>query len=148
MVALQCLFAMDLRRWAEEAPLDWVAEDDPLSPNARNFALSLVAGVKDARPRLDDLIHSYAPAWPVAQLAAVDRNVLRIALFELLYNQDTAGKYVANEAVEVAKVFGSESSTRFVNGVLGSIIADLESGALALQDGDGDLARRKEEPVC
>ena len=139
MVALQCLFAMDLREWAEEPPLEWVTEENPLPNDAGEFALGLVSGVKDARLRLDDVILRYASAWPVAQLAVVDRNVLRIALFELLYEQETPRKSAVNEAVEVAKVFGSESSTRFVNGVLGSIIADLESG---------ELAPMKEEPVC
>jgi N utilization substance protein B len=79
---------------------------------------------------LDTVIHKYAPAWPVDQLSVVDRNVIRIALFELLFRKDTPRKAAVNEAVELAKVFGSESSARFVNGVLGSIILDLDSGEL------------------
>ena len=134
MASLQCLFAMDLRAWPVEVPLDWVVEENPLSTTARQFAQALIAGVQSSRDRLDGLIHSYAPAWPVAQLPLVDRNVLRIALFELLYTQETPRKSAANEAVEVAKVFGSESSARFVNGVLGSVIADLESGSLAADE--------------
>ena len=90
-------------------------------------------GVRESLVNLDSVIHAYAPAWPVSQLAVVDRNILRIALFELLHHADTPRKSAANEGVELAKVFGSESSARFVNGVLGSVINDLESGALAAE---------------
>jgi N utilization substance protein B len=148
MVALQCLFAVDVREWKEPAPLDLVVEEYPMPAPAKEISLGLVNGVREVRDRLDALIHCYAPAWPVNQLPVVDRNVLRIALFELLYTQDTPKKLAANEAVEVAKVFGSESSTRFVNGVLGSIIADLESGTLVVEGGWGDYPPSKDEPVC
>ena len=72
---------------------------------------------------LNDLIAQYAPEWPVDQLAIVDRNILRLALFEIgCSDSDTPPKVVINEAVELAKVFGSDSSPRFVNGVLGSAL--------------------------
>ena len=80
---------------------------------------------------MDQTILHYAPAWPVAQLPAVDRNILRIALFELKYHQETPNKTAVNEAVELAKTFGSDSSARFINGVLGSVMADMELGELA-----------------
>ena len=130
MVTLQCLFGMDLRDWSPEITLDWLIEDDPIPLGVREFAQELIHGVRDDLARLDTVIHKYAPAWPVDQLSVVDRNVIRIALFELLFRKDTPRKAAVNEAVELAKVFGSESSARFVNGVLGSIILDLDSGEL------------------
>jgi len=130
MVTLQCLFGMDLRDWSPEIPLDWLIEDDPIPLGAREFAKELIHGVWEDLAQLDAIIHKYAPAWPVDQLSVVDRNVIRIALFELLFRKDTPRKAVVNEAVELAKVFGSESSARFVNGVLGSIMLDLDSGEL------------------
>jgi N utilization substance protein B len=130
MLTLQCLFGMDLRDWSPEIPLEWLIEDDPISLGTREFAGELIKGVREDLARLDRVIHQYAPAWPVDQLSVVDRNVLRIALFELLCRADTPRKSAVNEAVELAKSFGSESSARFVNGVLGSIMLDLDSGEL------------------
>ena len=80
---------------------------------------------------MDNVITRYAPAWPVSQLSVIDRNILRIALFELIYTPGTPRKTAINEAVELAKIFGSESSARFVNGVLGSAMSGLESGEIA-----------------
>ena len=80
---------------------------------------------------LDQVIQQFAPAWPVAQLAPVDRNILRIALLELLHNPDTPDKTAINEAVELAKVFGSDNSRKFVNGVLGSVIGNREVAYMA-----------------
>jgi N utilization substance protein B len=129
-VALQCLFAMDAKgRW-EERSLEWLLAENPLSRKAINYAEGLVQGVQENLSELDKLIQKYAPAWPVNQLSLVDRNILRIALFELLYCDQVPRKTAVNEAVELAKVFGSESSSRFVNGVVGSVITGLESGAL------------------
>ena len=131
MAALQCLFATDFRGASEDASLDWLAEEDQLPLRAVDFARKLLQGVASHGPALDDLIQQYAPAWPVAQLSPVDRNILRIALLELLHSPDTPPKTAINEAVELAKLFGSESSGRFVNGVLGSVMAELEAANLA-----------------
>ncbi len=133
MASLQCLFAVDLRPGSQENHLAWLVEDNPLPIGAMSFAQDLVEGVRDSLTELDELIFRYAPAWPVSQLPVVDRNVIRIALFELLYRQETPRKSAVNEAVELAKLFGSESSARFVNGVLGSVMADLESGTLMVE---------------
>jgi N utilization substance protein B len=72
---------------------------------------------------LDVLIARYAPDWPVDQIAIIDRNVLRISIYEMLMRDDTPIKVAINEAVELAKKFGSDSSSRFVNGVLGSLVS-------------------------
>ena len=133
MATLQCLFALDVREWSADVPWAWVVEEDPLPDDADRFAQDLANGVRDSLPCLDVVIHSYAPSWPVHLLAVVDRNILRIALFELLFHAGTSRKVAVNESVELAKIFGSESSARFVNGVLGSVIGDLESGALSLE---------------
>jgi N utilization substance protein B len=131
MVALQALFARDIRGDLAASVLDWIIEEEPLPVAAADFSGSLLRGVMQHRSFLDAVIARYAPAWPVPLLAIVDRNILRIALFELLCQQNTPPKTAVNEAVEVAKVFGSESSARFVNGVLGTVMSALESGELA-----------------
>jgi N utilization substance protein B len=91
---------------------------------------TLLQGLLEKRQELDKLIQTYAPAWPVHLLAPIDRNILRIALYELLYHTETPAKTAINEAVELAKVFGSESSARFVNGVLGTVMTALSRGEL------------------
>ncbi|MFQ6027677.1 MAG: transcription antitermination factor NusB [Dehalococcoidia bacterium] len=132
MVALQALFAVDVRGSLEEISLEWLTEEDPLPVSGVAFCQTLLEGVKEHQPSLDAVIEKYAPAWPVALLSIVDRNILRIALFELLCDINTPPKTAVNEAVEVAKVFGSDSSARFVNGVLGTVMTALESGELTL----------------
>jgi N utilization substance protein B len=96
-----------------------------LSDAGSDFLLWLVAGVMTYRVRINELIHRHAPEWPVDQLALVDRNILRLALYELGGAQSqTPPKVVIDEAVELAKIFGSDSSPRFVNGVLGAALED------------------------
>ena len=131
MVALQCLFATDIKSAWDDPSLEWLIAEEAVPADAVQFAKALLRGVMDHCLGLDNMIQHYAPAWPVKQLALVDRNILRIALFELLYNPTTPRKTAVNEAVELAKVFGSESSARFVNGVLGSVMAGPELAELA-----------------
>ncbi len=130
-VVLQALFAIDMRGDTSEFSLDWLLEEVPLGIRARAFTEMVLEGVDTRRAFLDSVIQRYAPAWPVNQLALVDRNILRIALFELLHDHGTPQKTAVNEAVELAKLFGSESSARFINGVLGSVMAGLKDGELA-----------------
>ena len=130
MVALQSLFATDIKGTRDEASLEWLVAEESLPATTASFAQALLMGVSDNRHILDELIHKYAPVWPVSQLSLVDRNILRMALFELLFTPKVPRKSAINEAVELAKVFGSDSSARFVNGVLGSAIAGLEMGEL------------------
>jgi N utilization substance protein B len=131
MAALQSLFAQDIRGDLGVSVLDWLLEEDPLPLSATSFSEAVLRGATQHRTFLDSVIERYAPAWPVPLLASVDRNILRIALFELLCQQNTPPKTAVNEAVELAKIFGSDSSARFVNGVLGTVISALESGELA-----------------
>jgi len=88
-----------------------------------SFARQLVGGVTGNREKLDTIISSSAPSWPMEQMAKIDKNILRLAIFEILFDQDVPIKAAINEAIELAKSFGSESSSRFVNGVLGTIVA-------------------------
>ena len=129
--ALQSLYAADVRGGLAESSLEWLVDEDHLPERAVSLAQKLIEGVAHRGQALDDIIQQYAPAWPVAQLAPVDRNILRIALLELLHIPDTPDKTAINEAVELAKVFGSDNSSKFVNGVLGSVIADREVAHLA-----------------
>jgi N utilization substance protein B len=99
------------------------AEDETSEPVA-DYARHLVNGVWAQREKIDSLIAQAAPAWPLEQISGVDRNILRIAIFEALFdNMAVPDKVAINEAVELAKEYGGEHSPRFVNGVLGTIIA-------------------------
>ncbi len=129
--ALQSLFAADVRGIWNDLQLQWLDEDEELPDSTIGFAQKLLSGVSKSRSGLDNVITRYAPAWPVSQLSVIDRNILRIALFELIYTPGTPRKTAINEAVELAKIFGSDSSARFVNGVLGSAMSGLESGEIA-----------------
>jgi transcription antitermination protein NusB len=121
--ALQALYELDTSAHPVGEVICNRLEDRPLPLEGEKFLRFLVLGVVEHRDRLDELIQEHAPAWPVAQIAVVDRNVLRIALFELSGLTDTPPKVAINEAVDLAKTFGSDSSSRFVNGVLGAAIA-------------------------
>jgi N utilization substance protein B len=125
---LQALFEIDCAGHKPAMVITRRLEDAGLPETGDAFARQLVQGVGENREALDELIGHYAPEWPVDQIAIVDRNILRIAILELLYYDDTPTKVAINEAVELAKEFGSDSSGRFVNGVLGSLVAK-ESGA-------------------
>ena len=121
VAALQALFEADT---SEHAPLDAlrrIVARERLGREAAAFARDLIEGIVAQQDEIDAIIAKAAPAWPVEQLPAVDRNVLRLALREMLGDNGAPVGAVINEAVELAKSFGSESSSRFVNGVLGSI---------------------------
>lgn len=123
-VALQALFEADITGHDAGPALERLLQDVRVSATATATARSLVAGVSGARDEVDRLIEAAAPLWPLEQVAAVDRNVLRLAAYELvLEGPDAAPEAVIiNEAVELAKRYGSESSARFVNGVLGTLL--------------------------
>jgi N utilization substance protein B len=134
-VALQSGFANDLRGgFDENSGVEWLLEEELVRAkdvgNIRSLSRALLEGLNEKQPELDRLIQNYAPAWPVHLLSPVDRNILRIALYELVYHPVTPAKTAVNEAVELAKMFGSDSSARFVNGVLGTAMSDLSRGEL------------------
>ncbi len=122
ITALQALYEIDAAMHSADEVLQRYLGNTQMPPGTRRFIERLVRGVLGERERLDAIIAKHAPAWPVAQLPAVDRTVLRMALWELLIERDVPVKAVINEAVELAKRFGSDNSGRFVNGVLGSVV--------------------------
>lgn len=91
----------------------------------QGFVKSLIKGVQDNIKEIDTFITKYATEWPLDQITIVDRNILRIGVFELVYDENIPPKVAINEAIEVAKTFGGESSGKFVNGVLGAIYRDM-----------------------
>lgn len=97
-----------------------------LTPELVEFSRQIVAGIIPIAEKLDDIIAAYAPEWPFDQIAAIDRNILRIAAWEFAISSLTPVKVAINEAVELAKLYGSDSAPRFINGVLGSL-ADREN---------------------
>ena len=121
MVALQALYEIDSARHETEEVLAYLLAEERLSKENANFTCDLVTGVIQNRGKIDEHIQSFAPAWPIKQISVVDRNILRLAIFEILLDNKVSVKIAINEAVELAKTFGSESSSRFVNGVLGSV---------------------------
>lgn len=123
IIALQALFEVDcVGHDAEETGERLLAEAE-LSEEGAAFVRELVRGVLTNRDKIDSIIQKHAPAWPVAQLAIVDRNILRIAVFEIVLDNSVPFKAAINEAVELAKIFGSDNSSKFINGVLGSVSA-------------------------
>ena len=123
VAALQALFEVDCAHHPHTVVIERRLEEAALPEAGASFARELVQGVSDYRDQLDTLIGRFAPEWPVDQIAIIDRNILRMAIFEILMRRDTPVKVAINEAVELAKEFGSDSSGRFVNGVLGSLVA-------------------------
>ena len=120
-LALQALYELDLTKHSVESVLEQRALDYELDEGVEEFARRLVLGVLPLRERLDAYIAEHAPEWPVDQISIIDRNLLRIAMWEFAVNGETPVKVAINEAVELAKRFGSDSAPRFVNGVLGSL---------------------------
>ncbi|MDY6917146.1 MAG: transcription antitermination factor NusB [Chloroflexota bacterium] len=124
-IALQVLYEVDSATHDAEETLERLANEFPLPVEGAEFARGLVTGVLTNKERLDTIIQNHAPAWPVQQLTAIDRNILRIAIFEILLDNRVPTKVAINEAVDLAKTFGSDNSSRFVNGVLGSVSAQV-----------------------
>jgi len=135
IVALQTLYEYEFRTQSEDKT---ASVNDILNRNLeryksaiedRQFVQDLVDGVLQTQGDLDEKIQPIAPDWPIAQIARIDRNILRVGMYELLNRADTVPPKVAiNEAVELAKAFGSDNSSRFVNGVLGTAYRTLVEG--------------------
>ena len=123
IAALQALFEIDCTAHDPLVVVERRLDEAALPEPGVKFVQALVEGVEANREALDQLIARYAPEWPVDQIAIIDRNILRMAIYEILIGTDTPVKVAINEAVELAKTFGSDSSGRFVNGVLGTLVA-------------------------
>lgn len=123
VAVLQALSEVDCVSHDLDDVLSYRRESLELSPPAARFLTSMAEGVLENIHELDKIITEFAPSWPVPHMSVIDRNLLRMAIYEITMGSDTPPKVAINEAVELAKVFGSESSPRFVNGVLGSVMA-------------------------
>jgi transcription antitermination protein NusB len=120
-VALQALYEIDIIGHPPGQVLEYRLAEAELDETLSAFSREIVMGVIPLIEHLDELIARHAPEWPLDQVATIDRNILRIALWEIVLEGNTPIKVAINEAVELAKVFGSDSTPRFVNGVLGSL---------------------------
>lgn len=120
-VALQALYEIDMADHPPQLVVRDRLEDNDLDPNMAEFVEQIVAGVWPIRKDLDQFIAEHAPEWPLDQVATIDRNIIRIALWEFAVSENIPIKVAINEAVELAKEYGSDSSPRFINGVLGSL---------------------------
>ncbi len=120
-LALQALYEIDSAWHEVEEVVTLLLADERLSEENANFTRELVRGVIQNKEKIDENIHTFAPAWPIEQIPMVDRNILRLAIFEILFDNKVPVKVAINEAVELSKTFGSDNSSKFVNGVLGSV---------------------------
>ena len=129
-VLLQVLYEVDSTGHNLEDSLRWAFQETTLDKKSSVFIQDLAYKVIAASKELDEIIQQYAPNWPISQLSAVDRNILRLAIYEMNMSQQVSVQIAINEAVELAKRFGGESTPRFVNGVLGSVAAAASSNHL------------------
>lgn len=120
-IALQALYEVDSVARPPETVVERLLAEANLSEENNAFVRELVAGAIRNKDDIDGNIQRFAPAWPVEQIAMVDRNILRLAIFEILFDNKVPVKVAVSEAVELAKTFGSENSAKFINGVLGSV---------------------------
>lgn len=143
-IALQALYELDITNHPVGTVLQERATDSGLDDELINFFRSIVLGVLPIRAELDRFIADHAPDWPLDQVAIIDRNILRMALWEFALAEDIPLKVAINEAVELAKTYGSDSAPRFVNGVLGALASRQNEIIQSLQnlrsDGDGSQA--------
>jgi transcription antitermination protein NusB len=135
IVALQTLYEQDFRQEVDDGAfkLDMVLARNIAryeeTIDDKDFIKDLVEGVDKNAQQLDDLIRPVAPEWPIEQIARMDRVILRIGTYELIYDKNIPPKVVINEAVELAKAFGGDNSSKFINGVLGTILRNQEETA-------------------
>ena len=120
-LALQVLYEVDIANHPPAEVFRERLEDTPLSDDLAEFVRQIVFGVFPLIHELDHVIERYAPEWPLDQIATIDRNILRISCWEFAIQNETPVKVAINEAVEIAKLYGSDSAPRFINGVLGSL---------------------------
>jgi len=132
-IALQVLYELDMTGHIPGEALQRRLETVDLNPDLAEFTRQIVFGVYPRAAELDEVISRYAPEWPFDQVALIDRNILRMACWEFAVDGRTPMKVAINEAVELAKLFGSDNAPRFVNGVLGSLAEHINDISQRLQ---------------
>ena len=120
---MQALYEFDTVEHSAADVLDERLSEIGLSRRDTEFARTFLDGIFANAAEIDKIIAEFAPGWPISQMAVVDRNILRMAIYEIIASQETPPRVAVNEAVELAKAFGGESAPRFINGVLGSVMA-------------------------
>jgi transcription antitermination protein NusB len=136
-LAVQCLYQMEMNEvesadavnmLLEEASQENESEHEVRNEEElKNYVLSQVNGIWEAKPAIDDMLEHYLKNWQMSRLSRVDRQVLRLATWEIVFDNDVPAKVAVNEAIELAKHFGTEDSGKFVNGVLGKMIQDVDA---------------------
>ena len=146
IVALQTLYEQDFRREAGDDTFDLgvvlkrnVARYESTVDDVF-FIEELVKGVAQHEQELDDVLRPLAPEWPIEQIARMDRVILRMGLYELTYEKDVPPKVVINEAVELAKAFGGDNSSKFVNGVLGTALKNRTGETVDISEAESEQA--------
>ena len=137
IAALEVLYEIDSTRHNPKETLERSLKEKLLREAANTYARQLVWGILEKKASIDENIQRFAPAFPVEQLTIVDRNILRLAIFEILFDNEAPVKVAINEAVDLAKIFGSESSPRLVNGILGAVASAKEKGECLLRNERG-----------
>lgn len=120
--ALQVLYEFDLTGHPIGEIIESRLTEEVMDESIQEFSREIILGVVPIIDQLDSIVAEHAPEWPMDQVAVIDRNILRIALWEFAVSEITPIKVAINEAIELAKIYGSDSSSRFVNGVLGSLV--------------------------
>ncbi len=133
-IALQTLTEWDFNKSILKSDLDtekiaqrYLTEYAPQNFEGETFTKTLIKNISENLEKIDAYIKKYAPQWPISQITLIDRNILRIGIFELIFFKETPPKVAINEAIEIAKTFGGETSSKFVNGVLGAIYEDVKN---------------------
>ena len=138
-LAMQALFYMDTQQNGSPKMLERFCENFNLPQKAQPFFLKLVNGVLAAKPQIDALIERYSKNWKVQRMSCVDRNVIRVAVFEILYCPDIPPKVSINEAIDIAKKFGTGESGAFINGIVDRIRTAVEKGEVPVEALEEDL---------
>lgn len=148
---MQTLYQWDFNAADEARALQFLRSNkNEFAPefDDQGFMENLIKQVIAHQPKIDEFIAKYAPEWPIEQITMVDRNILRIGVYELIFSTDVPSKVAINEAIELAKSFGGQASGKFVNGVLGAIYKDLsKNNALKEQKQEAAKAKTKAEPA-
>jgi len=145
-IALQTLFEWDFNNKSQKINNILERNMEEFAPefDDNNFGENIVKGVTKNLSALDQTITKFAPEWPIEKITIIDRNILRIGIYELEYNKEVPPKVAINEAIELAKNYGGESSGKFVNGVLGSIYKNIEESR-TVESNTSKIGNSKEE---
>jgi N utilization substance protein B len=148
-IAMQSLFEWDFKEKPKNALPDFMEYNfQEFAPefSDHSFSKKIITGVLENFKKIDGYIIKYAPEWPIDQITTVDRNILRIGIYELVFDPDIPSKVAINEAIEIAKTYGGESSGKFINGVLGSIYKDMGQVIKSEDKEQKQAAPKKVEP--